>query len=87
MLKTSYIPALVVSALVVSALIVTSAGAQEHSVEIIDAAPEAEGVSEEIAKQIADEGIRVKRGSTRTVCETALSTVSFPAVAGWRGAT
>jgi hypothetical protein len=43
--------------------------AQEHSVELINTAPEAEGVSEEVAKEISDHGLRVKRGSTRTVCE------------------
>ena len=42
---------------------------QEHNVEVIDAAPEADEVSDALAKQFADKGIRVKRGSTRTVCE------------------
>jgi hypothetical protein len=42
---------------------------QDYSVEPIDAAPEAEGVSEEIAKLISDQGYRVKKGSKRIVCE------------------
>jgi hypothetical protein len=45
------------------------ASGQDYSVEKIEAAPEAEGVSEEIAELISDQGIRVKKGSSRTVCE------------------
>ncbi len=42
---------------------------QEYSVEKIEAAPEADGLSDEIAELIAEQGVRVKSGSTRTVCE------------------
>lgn len=42
---------------------------QEYSIEKIEAAAEADGVSDQIAKLIDDQGIRVKRGSSRTVCE------------------
>lgn len=42
--------------------------AQEYSVEKIDEAPEAEGVSDEIAELIAEDGYRVNKGS-RTFCE------------------
>ncbi len=45
------------------------ASGQDYTFEMIDAAPEAEGVSEEIAELISDQGFRVKRGSSRTVCE------------------
>lgn len=50
-------------------LCVTIASAQDHSVEVIENAAEAEGVSDEITKLISDRGYRVKRGSSRTVCE------------------
>ena len=50
-------------------LTVQTASGQEYSVEPIDSAPEAEGVSEEITSLIADQGYRVKKGSSRTVCE------------------
>lgn len=47
-----------------------SASAQEeYSIEKIGSADEAEGVSDEIAELIAGEGVRIKRGSSRTVCE------------------
>ncbi len=63
MFKSSLIGAAIVF------LAVPAASGQDYSVEKIEAAPEADGVSDEIAKLIADQGIRVKRGSTRTVCE------------------
>jgi hypothetical protein len=47
----------------------STAYAQDYSVETIDEAPDAEEVSDEIAELIAEQGVRVKRGSTRTVCE------------------
>jgi hypothetical protein len=50
-------------------LVFSVARAQDHSVEVIDAAPEADEVSDELAKLLSDKGIRVKRGSTRTACE------------------
>ncbi len=56
-------------AAVILLLGVPLAAGQEYSVEKIEAAPEADGVSDEIAKLIAEQGIRVKKGSTRTVCE------------------
>ena len=46
-----------------------AANGQEYAVEPIDSAPEAEGVSEEIAELISDQGFRVKKGSSRTVCD------------------
>lgn len=45
------------------------ARAQDYSVEVIDATPEADEVSDELAKLLSDKGIRVKRGSTSTECE------------------
>ncbi len=63
MLKSRLVGAVVVL------LLVSVANGQDYSVEKIDSAPETEGVSEEIAKLIADHGVRVKRGSTRTFCE------------------
>jgi hypothetical protein len=56
-------------AAVIFLLCVPVASGQEYSIEKIEAASEADGVSDEIAKLIADQGIRVKRGSSRTVCE------------------
>jgi len=50
-------------------LTVEAANGQDYSVEPIDSAPEAEGVSEEIAELISDQGYRVKKGSSRTICE------------------
>lgn len=58
MLKASSIPAVFLLTITLS-----TAGAQEYSVEIIDAAPEADEVSAELAKQFADKGLRIKRGS------------------------
>ena len=46
----------------------STARGQEHHVERIDGL-EAEGVSSEITQLLAQQGVRVKRGSTRTVCE------------------
>ncbi len=54
---------------VIFLLSVPVASGQEYSIEKIEAASQADGVSDEIAKLIAAEGIRVKRGSSRTVCE------------------
>ncbi|MCP4172794.1 MAG: hypothetical protein GY758_18695 [Fuerstiella sp.] len=42
---------------------------QEHSVELIDAAPDQDEVSAKLREQFADKGVRVKRSSSRTVCE------------------
>ena len=64
MLKTNSI----LAAFLVTVTLSTAKG-QEHSVEVIDAAPEADEVSGELKKQFGDKGIRVKRGSTRTACE------------------
>ncbi|MEO1984159.1 MAG: hypothetical protein ABGZ24_26895, partial [Fuerstiella sp.] len=64
MLKTSSILA---AFLLVANL--SAAKGQEHSVELIDAAPDADEVSEELTSQFADNGIRIKRSSSRTVCE------------------
>ena len=64
MLKIRSFPAVFLLAMIVS----TVAG-QEYSVELINAVPEADEVSEELAGQLASTGIRVKRGSKRNVCE------------------
>ena len=50
------------------ALTVSTASGQDYSVEVIDAGPDADEVSQEVAKQLADTGYRVNRGS-RTVSE------------------
>ena len=50
-------------------LTLSTARGQEYSIELIDAAPDADDVSGELAGQFADRGVRVKRGSTRTACE------------------
>ena len=42
---------------------------QDHSVEKIDGRPEAGDVADDLLDQLADSGLRVKRGSSRTVCE------------------
>lgn len=47
----------------------SAANGQEHRVEVIDTAPDADEVSVEFREQFADKGIRIKRGSSRTVCE------------------
>jgi hypothetical protein len=50
-------------------LTLSAARGQEYNIEVIDAAPDADEISESLAKQFADKGIRVQRGSTRTACE------------------
>ncbi|MCH2203677.1 MAG: hypothetical protein MK102_17045 [Fuerstiella sp.] len=47
----------------------SSAHGQKYSMEPINAPPEADAVSEELRKKFATEGIRIKRGTRRTVCE------------------
>lgn len=47
----------------------SAARAQEYSLEVIDAAPQADEVSDEISKLLDAKGIRVMRGATRNVCE------------------
>lgn len=42
---------------------------QDYSVEKIEEGPEADAVASDIAKLISSTGIRVKKGSSRTVCE------------------
>jgi hypothetical protein len=63
MLKTSSVLAACFLAVTLS-----TASGQDYSVEVIDAAPDADEVSDEVAKQLADTGYRVNRGS-RTVSE------------------
>lgn len=46
----------------------SSAHGQKYSVEPINAPPEADVVSEELRKEFATEGIRIKRGARRTAC-------------------
>jgi hypothetical protein len=67
MSKTSWMIAPI--ALLLSAFAATARAQEEYSVEKIASAEEAEGVSDEIAKLIAGDGVRIKRGSSRTVCE------------------
>ncbi len=50
-------------------LTLTTASGDDYSVEVIEEAVDADEVSAEITKQLAEKGIRVKRGSSRTVCE------------------
>jgi len=50
-------------------LTVSATQAQEHSAERIDGPPEAGEISDELSGQLADHGVRVKRGGSRTVCE------------------
>ena len=45
------------------------AGAQDYSVEVIEEAPKADGLSDELTSQFGEKGYRVKRGGSRTVCE------------------
>jgi hypothetical protein len=63
MLKTSSVLAACFLAVTLS-----TASGQDYSVEVIDAAPDADEVSDEVANQLADTGYRVNRGS-RTVSE------------------
>lgn len=43
--------------------------AQEYRVEVLEEAAKAEGLGKEIASLMADKGLRVIRGSSRTVCD------------------
>ena len=78
MLKTSSI--LVAFLMVV---IPSAVNGQEHSVEVIDAAPESDDVSAELAAQFGTKGIRVKRSATRTACEIWLCK-QWPVEAGFK---
>jgi hypothetical protein len=49
-------------------LALPTASGQQYSVQSMER-PQTEDVSEEIAKRIADQGVRVTRGESRTVCE------------------
>ena len=64
MLKSGSIPAALLLTIALS-----SANAQEYSVELIDAPPDADEISEVLAEQLATKGVRVKRGTNRTTCE------------------
>ena len=55
------------------ALAVSTVHGQEYSVERIDGTPEAGEISDELMGQLADHGLRVQRGGSRTVCEIWLS--------------
>lgn len=59
------------SCFVVCVLLNVSSGtyAQDYSVEPIEAAPDAEEVSAELRTVLMEQGLRVKRGSSRTACE------------------
>jgi hypothetical protein len=63
MLKSGSHPAAFVLAIMLSPV-----NAQEYSVELIDAPPDADDISEALAEQF-DHGVRVKRGASRTACE------------------
>lgn len=47
----------------------STARAQDYGVESIDAAPAADDIPADFVGHFADKGIRIKRGSSRTVCE------------------
>lgn len=59
------------SVLATSLLLVTlsTVNGQDYSVEVIDVGPDAEEVSKEVAQRFSEQGLRVKRGASRTVCE------------------
>lgn len=46
-----------------------AARGQEHRAEVIDGAPQIEGLTDKVASLFAAQGVRVLRGSNRTVCE------------------
>lgn len=52
-----------------TALLVSSTYGQEHSVEVIQEDREAPGVSKEVDALFSPAGLRVLRGTSRTVCE------------------
>ncbi len=56
-------------ALLLISLATTIAVGQDYSVELIEQPPQAEDLTPELAKQFAANGYRVKRDSSRTVCE------------------
>ena len=64
MLKNSSILAALVLTIPLS-----SASGQKYSLELIEGPPPADEGSEELVKQFATEGVRVKRGARRTACE------------------
>ncbi len=53
----------------VLAVTLSPARSQDYRVELIDAAPEARKLSAELIGEFSDQGIRVRRGAKRTVCE------------------
>ena len=55
------------------ALAVSTAQGQEHHVDAINGPPEAGEISDELIGQLAEHGVRVRRGESRTVCEVWLS--------------
>ena len=61
-------PGSIFAAMLLSVML-SNARADDYSVEAIDAAPEAEDVPGELVELFSDKGVRVKRNSTRTVCE------------------
>ncbi len=58
-----------VAAALAAAFVPMAATAQDLRVEVLQQAAPAEGLSSELAQQLADKGFRVLRGSNRTVCE------------------
>ncbi len=59
----------IVVAPLICLLLTTITVAQEHRVEVLDEAPPADKVSENLREQFAASGFKVIRGSSRTVCE------------------
>lgn len=64
MLMNKLIPAALLLTVSLSAT-----SAQDYSAEVIDSPPDADKVSGELREQLAEQGIRVKRGGSRTACE------------------
>lgn len=57
------------SAALLGFLLVSNVSGQDYSVEKIDSAPEVEDIPQDLLKQFASEGYRIKRGGSRTECE------------------
>lgn len=50
-------------------LLVTAARAADHRVEVLEEGPPSEALSNAVASELAGQGLRVVRGSNRTVCD------------------
>jgi hypothetical protein len=60
--------------------------AQEYRVDVIDGGPPADRVAEEIRAELAKTGLKVVRGSSRTVCEF-WPCASWPVIDGFQATT